>query len=212
MSFDGRLPGDPLPPGPESGADSITGVLARVRGASLMRESGGTVALRDIVAALGEHSFPALVLVFSLLLVSPLSAIPLATTVFGLTIAAIVAQMIVARGHVWLPGFLLDRPLPVARTLAALDWLDRPVRALERWLKPRFTVLVAPPLGRLPKLVVLAAALCTPLMEVIPGSGTSIGAAITLFGAGLLARDGVFVVLGASLAAILPLTLWFLLT
>lgn len=212
MSFDGRLPGDPLPQGPDAGADSITGVLARVRGAALAREAGGTVALRDIVAALGEHSFPALVLVFSLLLVSPLSAIPLATTVFGLTISAIVAQMIVARGHVWLPGFLLDRPLPVARTLAALDWLDRPVRALERWLKPRLTALVAPPLGRLPKLVVLTAALCTPLMEVIPGSGTSIGAAITLFGAGLLARDGVFVVAGAGLAAILPLTLWFLLT
>jgi hypothetical protein len=58
------------------------------------------------------------------------------------------------------------------------------------------------------KALVCTAALCAPMLELIPGSGTSVGMAITLFGAGLLARDGVFVLVGASLAAILPVTLW----
>jgi|JI8StandDraft_2_1071088.scaffolds.fasta_scaffold06191_2 hypothetical protein len=204
MSFDDPTP---HPPG-----GSIVDLLARLRIAGLARESGGKVALRDIVTTLGETSFAALVLVFALLLVSPLSAIPLATTVFCLTIAAVVVQMVLGRRHVWLPGFLLDRQLPVVRLLAALAWLDKPARWLERCLRARLGLLVEPPLGRLPKLVVLSATLCSPMLEVIPGSGTSLGAAITLFGGGLLARDGLFVVLGASLAAILPLTLWLLLT
>lgn len=207
MSFDGPLPGGPVPP-----PGRISDVLTHLRRAAQTHGATGRVRLGDLVAAMGEQSFPALVLVFSLLLVSPLSAVPLATTAFGLTIAAIVAQMVIGRGQVWLPSALLARDLPVARLVAALDWLARPARILERGLRPRLSALVAPPLGRVPKLVVLAAALCAPLMEVIPGSGTSIGAAITVFAAGLLARDGVFVVLGAGLAAVLPLTLWMLLT
>jgi hypothetical protein len=49
-------------------------------------------------------------------------------------------------------------------------------------------------------------------MEVIPGSGTSVGAAIALFSAGLLARDGLFVLTGACLAATLPVGLWLVLS
>lgn len=212
MSFDGRLPDpDALPVLPSLTEARISDILAVLRTVPPRPDDAGAVRLRDFVAALGEHSFAALVLVFALLLVSPLSAIPGATTAFGLAIAAVVAQMVLGRAHVWLPGVLLDRRLPVTRLRAALVWLERPARALERGLKPRLALVVAPPLGRAPKLLVLAAALCAPLMEVIPGSGTSIGAAITLFAAGLLARDGVFVLLGAGLAAILPTGLWLLL-
>ena len=61
-------------------------------------------------------------------------------------------------------------------------------------------------------MLVLLAALCAPMMAVIPGSGTSVGAAIVLFSAGLLARDGLFVLADAILAAILAITLWLLLS
>jgi hypothetical protein len=37
------------------------------------------------------------------------------------------------------------------------------------------------------------------------------GAAITMYAPGLLARDGRFVLLGASFVALLPLTLWLVL-
>ena len=190
----------------------ITGVLANLKRTVEARAGEETINLRDLLQAMDRNSFPVLLLVFSLLLVSPLSAIPGATTVFGLTIASILAQLVVGRHHAWLPRALLDRPLPVARTLSALDRLEKPVGWLSYCLRMRLSWVTETPFVLAPKLLVLMAALCTPLMEVIPMSGTSLGAAITLFSASLLARDGVFVLVGACLAALMPFTLWMLLT
>jgi hypothetical protein len=189
----------------------ISDVLAHLQDAVLAQPQADTIALRDLLAVLEKNSFAVLLLVFALLLVSPLSAIPGATTLFGLTIATILAQLIMGRRVVWLPGFLLNRPLPKARTLKALHWLEKPARWLERFLRARLSWVVEWPVVLSLKALVFTAALCAPLMEVIPASGTSVGAAITIFSAGLLARDGVFVLMGAGLAAILPVALWVVL-
>ncbi|MGP9791683.1 exopolysaccharide biosynthesis protein [Roseinatronobacter sp. NSM] len=192
----------------DSGASSITGVLRHLREAVIQRPEGDKIALRHILIALEQNSFIVIVLVFSLLMVSPLSAVPGATTLFGLTIASILAQVLLGRRHVWLPGVLLNRLLPVARILQALQWLEKPATWLEHRLHARLAWAHERPVAMMLKALVFTAALCAPLMEVIPASGTSVGAAITLFAAGLLARDGVFILLGACLAAILPVTLW----
>lgn len=207
-------PGPAVPPKahasqPDSPAHgNITGLIDTLRHAVQTRPEAQTISLRDMLAALAEDSFILLMLVFAMLLVSPLSAIPGATTAFGLTIAGILVQYFLRRQTVWLPDFLLDRHVPVAQSLRALDWLERPALWLDKRLRPRLRWAIEPPVAVALKVLVCAAACCAPLMEVIPASGTSVGAAITLFGAGLIARDGAFVLVGASLAAILPVTLW----
>lgn len=193
-------------------AAGVASMLANMRAALAQRREADAVALRDLVAAMEGDTFAVLVLLFALLLVSPLSAIPGATTLFGLTIAAILAQQLLGRDRVWLPGVVLDRRLPAGRTEAALHRLHAPVGWVDRRLRHRQRWVFAAPFAQAPMALVLMAALCAPLMEVIPGSGTSVGAAIALFSAGLLARDGVFVLAGASLAAVLPVSLWLILT
>ena len=79
---------------------------------------------------------------------------------------------------------------------------------MERRLRQRQRRVFAAPVAQGPMMLVLLAALCAPMMAVIPGSGTSVGAAIVLFSAGLLARDRLFVLAGAILA----ITLWLLLS
>ena len=205
-AFAGIAPGD----APRStGAGAMLTDLQRVLSG---RPAAEAVPLREVVATMEGDSFPVLVLLFALLLVSPLSAVPGATTLFGLSIAAILAQWLVGRDRVWLPGVLLDRRLPAGRTVAALHRLRGPVNRVERRLRQRQRWVFAAPFAQAPMTLVLAAALCAPLMEVIPASGTSVGAAIALFAAGLLARDGLVVLAGASLAAILPVSLWLVLT
>ena len=201
-------PGDPR----DAAGGQLSRTLADLQAALVAQADQDRVALRGLLSVLRHSSFPMLMLIFALLLVSPLSAIPGATSLLGLTIAAILAQFVLGRRQVWLPDWLLDRSLPVQRTRQALDWMQRPVGWFERRLRPRLTWAVTPPLARVPAVVVLSAALCMPLLELIPGSGTSLGAAIALFSAGLLARDGLFVLIGAGLTAILPVTLWVLLT
>jgi hypothetical protein len=209
--------GIPIEPGacaqaaaPES---SLGRLLGDVSTALNARPEADVVLVRDLVTAMERNSFPLLLLLFSLLLVSPLSAVPGATSLFGLTIAAILTQRLLGRSQVWLPAILLDRRLPARRTEQALRWLPRPVGWLEhRLVQQRQRWVLDAPFVQVPMAVVLITALCAPLLEVIPGSGTSVGAAISLFSAGLLARDGLFVLAGASLAAILPVSLWLLLT
>lgn len=199
-------PGDAVTAPPQAG--SIGLLLATLRGGVLSRPGADKITVRDLCSGLQEESFIVLMLVFALLLVSPLSAIPFATSLFGLTIASVLIQYLVGKRSVWLPRLLLDRQVPVQQTLTALTWLERPARWLDARLHPRLTWVIQPPVAMSLKVLVCTAALCAPMLELIPGSGTSVGMAITLFGAGLLARDGVFVLVGASLAAILPVTLW----
>jgi len=195
---------------PES---SLGRVLSDMNMALDARPEADFVLVRDLVAVMERDSFPLLLLLFSLLLVSPLSAVPGATSLFGLTIAAILTQRLFGRSQVWLPAIFLNRRLPARRTEQALNWLPRPVGWLEhRLVQQRQRWVLDSPFAQVPMAVVLMAALCAPLLEVIPGSGTSVGGAISLFSAGLLARDGLFVLAGASLAAILPVSLWLLLT
>lgn len=187
-------------------------VLADLKDALPAEGGAKTVAVRDLVEVMEENSFAMLLTLFSLLLVSPLSAIPGATTVVGLTVAGVLAQWLLGKKQVWLPGFLLNRSMPVHKLRQALVWMERPVAWLERHLKPRLHWVVRKPLSVFPMLLVFCAALCAPLMEVIPASGSTVGAAISLFGAGQLARDGLFVLVGSCLAAIAPILLWLLLT
>jgi hypothetical protein len=191
--------------------ETLGGVLRHMQAVLADQAGADRVALAVMVGAMQKRSFPVLLLLPALLLVSPLSAIPGATTVFGLTIAALLAQYLLGRSQIWLPQFILRKSFHAARLERAIDWLHRPVGRLEILLRPRMGWVFSRPLALVPVVLVLAAALCAPLMEVIPGSGTSVGAAICMFCAGLLARDGVFVVLGAGLAAALPITLWALL-
>jgi hypothetical protein len=181
---------------------------------ALLESQGGAekISLRVLVVSLQRQSFTLFLLLFSLLMVSPLSAIPGATTVMGLTVASILAQQVLSRERVWLPAILLERSLPVARVLQAVIWLQRPVGWLETHLRKRMAWVFLRPMSSVAPSIAFCAALCSPLMEVIPGSATSVGAAMTLYAAGTLARDGMFVLIGASLAAILPVTLWLILT
>lgn len=174
---------------------------------------GERVPLADLLDGLGRQSFPLLVLAPSLLLVSPLSAIPGMTGSLGLIIALLLAQRLAGRSALWLPRRALQRiTIPVDRLERALHWLRRPAARLDRLLHPRLEGIASGRLSLLPMAVIAIAACFLPLMEFVPMSGTTVGASITLFAAGMLARDGVFVIVGASLAALLPLCLWLLLT
>jgi hypothetical protein len=171
-----------------------------------------SVTLAEVFGDLGDRSFPTMILVPALVLVSPLSAIPGMTGTLGLTIALLLGQRLFGRRALWIPSRLGRLRIPSRKLETGVLWLRRPANMLDRLLAPRLTTLADGTLKRLPMAVVTLSACCLPLLEFLPMSGTTMGAAITLYAAGLLARDGRFVVLGASLVALLPLTLWFLLT
>ena len=169
---------------------------------------GERVSVQEIVEHLGRHSFPAIMLIPALLAVSPLSGIPGVTVAVGLIVAITSAQMLFGRKNLWLPEFLNRRTVPRDRLCTAVGWLQRPVDFVERLLRPRLTILVKRPLVWLPLAIMFLIGITMPLLELIPTSGSIAALAISLLATGLLARDGVVVLLGLIYVLGAPFLVW----
>ncbi|MDD9741427.1 MULTISPECIES: exopolysaccharide biosynthesis protein [Marinovum] len=168
------------------------------------------VTVADLLQEIGERSFAPLVLVVSVLLVTPLSGIPGTPTIGALIVVLISAQWLTGRRHLWLPGFVLRRAVTGARLARAIAWL-RPMAAwVDARSQSRLRPMTAPPMALVTKLLILLIALTWPLLELLP-MVTSVGAmAVSLLAFGLMVRDGLWLVAGyATLAAMALLVSWF---
>lgn len=168
------------------------------------------VSVGAIRAAFGEASFLPALMIPALIVVSPLSAIFFLPTVMGLSVVLIAVQMLSGRRTLWLPRMVLCLGLPGESLARALGWLERPGDWLDRQTRRRLGLLFVWPLRLVPVLGCLVSGLMMPFLELVPLSSTVLGLAITLFALGLLARDGVFVIVGLmliGLASLIPLVI-----
>ena len=170
--------------------------------------TGDSIAVGDVVESLGDRSFASLMLIFSLISTSPASAIPGLTTLVGATVFLMTAQMIAGRKSLWLPGVITRRRMSTLMLRTGIDWLRRPLRFVERFLKARLTFLLHRPWIFVPLVCILGLTLVMPVMELIPASGSIASAAIALFAAGLLTRDGGLVLLSLGALLGVPLAIW----
>lgn len=154
------------------------------------------VSLSAIMDALGTRSFGPVLLLIGVILVSPLSGMPGMPTTMGLGLALISLQLLMGREAFWLPGWLLNRHVSSNRLQKALQWLDRPARFIDWWLRPRLSILASQGGAIVIAIVCLLLALAMPMMEVVPFSATAAGLAVVAFGLALVAVDGLFVLLG----------------
>jgi len=83
----------------------ITDLIGRVREGA----GGERVSVGEIVESLGQDSLPPNLMIPAFAVASPLSGVPLFSSICGLLIALVSAQMLIGRDHVWLPGFLMRR-------------------------------------------------------------------------------------------------------
>ncbi|MDP4540821.1 exopolysaccharide biosynthesis protein [Qipengyuania sp. DY56-A-20] len=105
---------------------------------------GDSTSVRDVVEQLGRKSFASLMLVFSLKSKSPASAI------LGVTAGGGARLYSGNPDDHWKKDGMATRvrgpETPLDRqTLQGVRWLRRPVHFVERFLKPRFTILLHRP-------------------------------------------------------------------
>lgn len=154
-------------------------------------ESRETISLGDLLAALQDRAFGALMIIFAFpnILPSP----PGLAGLLGLPLVILSAQMMMGR-RPWLPAFIARRSLPRARLEAlftrATPWLAR----AERLLRHRLAVLTSEPAQRAIGLVCLIVSLV--LILPVPFGNTLPSVAICLFALGVLERDGLWVIGG----------------
>ncbi len=165
------------------------------------------VRLRDMIEAFGTTSFLPVMMVPALLVVSPLSGIPLFSSACGLTIAFIAGQMVARRKHLWLPDFLMDRQVEGGRARAAVRKLRKFADWIDRHARKRFRALTMRAGRKWIQLLCMICGLMMPMLEIVPFSSSILGVAVLFFATSLLVRDGLFAVIGMvvmGLAAFVP--------
>ena len=172
---------------------------------------GEEVSLGDLLRSFGAASFVSALLVPALLVISPLSGIPFFSSLCGLTIVVISAQMLFRRAYLYLPSPLMRRQLPALRLRAAVAKMRGVADALDRRTRRgRLRPLVGARGRVLPQALCVVAGRLMPLMELVPFSSSLLGAAVLAFSVALLTRDGVFVLVGMTIlggVGALPLVL-----
>lgn len=198
--------------GPHKGQRPIASDLNTVI-LQLHRASRGAdkVSLGDLVDAMGPSSMAAVLLVPSLLLVSPLSGVPGASIVGGVTIALISGQIVLRREKVWLPEFVRARTLPGARLRRALAWLRKPARRFDGFAPARpgggGNAWWTPALA----LLCFFMGLGMPMLELVPFSSTIVASLVSALAMTMLTgRIRIAMVAIAVASACLALAFWLI--
>jgi hypothetical protein len=164
------------------------------------RATGERVSLRDIVEALGERAFGVLLLIFALPNAVGLGTIPGVSTLFGVPQIFVAAQMVMGRERLWLPAWLLDRSITRADFQTMVDKSIPHILKIERFLRPRWSFMSTTLAERLLGLVFLVLAIIVSLP--IPLANQPPAIAMSFIAIGLIARDGLYVIVGLGIAVL----------
>ncbi|MEM8664622.1 MAG: exopolysaccharide biosynthesis protein, partial [Pseudomonadota bacterium] len=181
----------------EDGPVNLSALLKTVAGAG----DGDRVSVADILKAVGTRSFGALLLVPSLIVISPISGIPGVPTTAALIIILICGQYLIGRRTIWLPGFLLRRDVSRSRLEKAINAVTPAARFLERFVRPRLTFLIGRVTFAAVALICALLAATMPPLELLPFTATATASIIALFAMALLMRDGALALISLVMAA-----------
>ena len=181
----------------------VQDILARIDDVAHARQ----VTLGQVVRAFGRRSFLPILMVPALLVVSPLSGVPLFSSACGIVIALVAAQMLwPGRDSLWLPDCVMRQRISGDRARNAVRRIGRLARWLDDNARDRLRPLVVHAPGRsvLDGFCLVAGA-AMPFFEVVPFTSSILGFGVLLIATGMLTRDGLFAVAGLAVLVIAPI-------
>lgn len=165
--------------------------LAELRDRSAER----AVTLREVIYTLHGRAYMLLVLLLALPFITPIP-LPGLSTPFGLAIMLIALRLSLGQ-RPWLPMKLQRKELPSGFFAKVFAFAEKALRFMEKFLRPRLTFLSDTPfLVQLHALLMLTAAVALLLPLPIPFTNSFPAWTILLLAAGLLERDGLFILGG----------------
>ena len=164
---------------------------------------GGTVSVNDLMHLYGSRSFgPIFVLLGLVVVVPPLGAVPGLPAVVGVVILLFSAQMLFGRSHIWLPGFIGNLSIKGDKVTKAEDKAAPTLRFIDKMITERMSFLTSGPAEYAAAILVSFMALVMIPLELVPFAVAAPGAAITMVGVALLAKDGALMLLAYTLSAV----------
>lgn len=162
------------------------------------------ISVGKMMDSVGRRSFGPMVLLAGVILVTPLSGVPGIPTIMGLLTLLTLGQLFLGLNHFWLPGWLVHRRIARHRLQKALQWLRPSARRVDRFTRPRFSLLVNGPGLYLMALGCMVISVVMPATEVVPFSSSIGGLALTAFGLAMISRDGMLALFAWAISLTVP--------
>ena len=191
----------------EHDSAGVSGLVERLD----LLSSRTELTLEELLAGFGDTSFVTAIAVPALLLVSPLSGIPVFSSICGLMIMAVSAQMLLFRRHLWLPAWIMRRRLRGVGLVRAMSCMRVSCRWIDRLSRNRLGFLLVAPTAQVFQFLCFFAGASIPFLELVPFSSSLLGFAVLMMAAGFQTRDGGFALIGAAvlgLALGIPVTIF----
>ncbi|MBP0485059.1 exopolysaccharide biosynthesis protein [Sagittula salina] len=156
----------------------------------------GRIGVGQLVDALDQRGYGAVLAVLPLIEITPLGGIPGVPTALALLLAIITTRLLMGYEHFYAPDWLRRRQLTAAKVLKALKWL-KPISArIDATLNKRLSRFAGSAGRRAAGIVILGLLLTVPPLELVPFATTGPMVVIALFGLGMLYRDGLVMLSG----------------
>jgi len=160
--------------------------------ARLAAERSGRVTIADILDALGDRSFAALLMLFGVFNLLPLP--PGGSAILGLPLVIVAAQLMYGSKRAWLPAFVASKSLSADQFRAIMDRVVPRLVRLETLIRPRYWPFWRRRgnrvVGAMAFVLAVVVTLPIPLGNWLPAF------AISLLGLSLSERDGLLLALG----------------
>ena len=188
---------------PMKETQDATNLTELIHAMERMERENAQVSVDDVVHAVGRRSFGPLLLLAGLITLAPIIGdIPGMPTLMAVLVLLTSSQLLVGRETFWLPKWLLKRSLSRQKFDKALHYMKKPAKWVDGLLGVRLAWMTGYIGIRVTAFACLLVALAMPPMEFIPFSANGAGLALTLFGLGLVARDGLMLALGFLLTGV----------
>jgi len=183
---------------PNSGQDNLTGTIDLIEDSG----SGDTLSVGDILSGVKDRGFGPLLLLPALITLLPTGGIPGVPIIAAILIVLIAGQLLAGAKRPWIPARLARAKVSRQRFTQLLD-KSRPVtRRVDRAIKPRYGFMTGKTGNRLVAVIAIVLALSLIPLGPIPFAAALPSGILVLLALGLVARDGLFIILGLILSVI----------
>ena len=167
---------------------------------TLSSHKGERISLGEIVDKLKDKGLALLIAVLSFPVALPIPTPPGFTTLFGVPLCILTAQLIYRSEHPWLPMWLRNRTIKTETFRSFVDKSKPLFAKISRFLKPRHPSMLTQSSERMVGVLAFLCSLSVALPILFGNAVPS--AAIFIMALGIMYRDGLSVIIGMIIAVV----------